>query len=154
MKLYRTFNLSTLTIIFSLGLGFQSASAAAIHLCWESFDGDEFETIDLYFTAVAPGTFSIAGKSYVTGANHNASNLGIVVGSAVVEDGQVIGYLGINGTEPEANGLFFVGQLRFELDLSTAIMTTELIGSSYGRDTMTVVPEYSTDTLNFVTCPL
>ena len=153
MKLSRTLNQFTLILILSLGSGIQSAHAADINLCWESFDGEVFETLDLFFTQVEPGHFSIVGKGYVNGTKHDISTLGIAAGSAVVEGRQAVGYLGVNGTEPEANGLLFVGQLRFEIDLDTLIMTTEGIGSSYLRDTMIIGSEYETDTLNPVTCP-
>ena len=142
-----------LILILSLGLGIQSAHAASINLCWESFDGEEFETLELFFTQVEVDHFSIVGKSYVNGTKHDSSTLGTATGSAVVEGTKAVGYLGVNGTEPEANGLLFVGQLRFEVDLNTMIMTTEGIGSSYLRDTMIISTEYETDTLNPVTCP-
>lgn len=153
MKLSRTLNQFTLILILSLGSGIQFAHAADITLCWESFDGEEFETLELLFTQVEPDHFSIVGKSYVNGTKHDSSTLGIATGSAVIEGSQAVGYLGINGTEPQTNGLLFVGQLRFEIDINTMIMSTEGIGISYERDTMNISPDYNTDTLNPVTCP-
>ena len=153
MKLSRTLNQFTLILILSLGSGIQSAHAADLHLCWELFDGDEFVTLELFFTQVERGHFSIVGKSYVNGTKHDSSTLGIVVGSAVVEGRQAVGYFSNNAIDSEADGEFFVGQGRFEVDLDTLIMTTEGIESRYERDTMIIVTEYNTNTLNPVTCP-
>ena len=153
MKPSRTLNQFTLILILSLGSGIQSAHAADINLCWELFYEGEFTTLDLFFTQVERGHFSIVGKSYANGAKHDSSTLSIGVGSAVVEGSQAVGYLGINGTEPEPDGLFFVDQFRFEVDLNTMIMTPEGIGSGYARDTMIIDTEYGTFTFNPVTCP-
>ena len=155
MKPSRTLNQFTLILILSLGSGMQSAHAADINLCWEFFDGEVYGTLDLFFTQVERGHFSIVGKYYLNGTKHDISTLGIAVGSVVVEGSQAVGYLGITGSEPEPepNGEFWVSQGRFEVDLNTMIMTAEFIDASYERDTMIIVTEYDTDTFNPVTCP-
>ena len=151
MKPRHALNQFTLILILSLGSGIQSAHAASINLCWERLG--EFWTLELFFTQVEVDHFSIVGKMYENGAKHDSSTLGIVVGSAVVEGSQAVGYLGINATDPAPDGGLFVGQYRFEVDLNTMIMTSEGIESYYVRDTMIIFPEYDTGTMNPITCP-
>ena len=141
-----------LLTIMGCGLVIQSAQAADIRSCWLSFDGiDEYAVVDLSFTNVAPSTFSISGT--ISTLDDPDPNYGIATGSAFVTGGKVIGHLAINGTEPGADGLLYVGQVRFEIDLANLVMTTEAIGSEYDRSSGIITPEYETDTLNSMACP-
>jgi hypothetical protein len=153
MKKYRISSFFALILICNISLGFQSAEAANVRLCWESFDGfDEYETIDLYFTKVGPGTYSVSGRVYPTGDSQNSSP-GIVDGTVVVVGTQATGHLNTNGDEPEADGLLYVGQDRIEIDLNTMIMEAEGIGSHYFRDSTLIETFYDQGTLDPIGCP-